>query len=101
MLLNAQYNIVSDCHVSGCARNICQITCSEVAVIIGSDVQFISVRNGQLITGRKFQLPHGGIAHHHGKLHITSGSALYHYTLTGTLVKKLYEDTGGCDRGNV
>ncbi|KAH3718011.1 hypothetical protein DPMN_060808 [Dreissena polymorpha] len=57
----------------------------------------MSVSNGQLVNGRKLQLPHKavGIAHHQGALYITSGTALYHYTLTGTLVKNLYEDRSG------
>ncbi|KAH3749055.1 hypothetical protein DPMN_183545 [Dreissena polymorpha] len=100
-LIDQQYNIVNQSKVSGFLSDICLITPSEVAVTVGNDVQFISVRNGQLITGRRFQLPHYvvGIAHHHGALYVSSGTALYHYTLTGTLVKKLYEDTGGGSRG--
>ncbi|KAH3739632.1 hypothetical protein DPMN_046286 [Dreissena polymorpha] len=31
---------------------------------------------------------------HKGVLYITSGTALYHYNMTGTLVKKLFEDAG-------
>ncbi|KAH3829128.1 hypothetical protein DPMN_131116 [Dreissena polymorpha] len=91
-----KYNIVSHCHVSGSLRDICLITSSEVAVTVDKDVRFISVGNGQLITGSKFKLPHlaDGIAHHCGALYITSGTALYHYTLTGTLVNKLFEDIG-------
>ncbi|KAH3858363.1 hypothetical protein DPMN_100986 [Dreissena polymorpha] len=102
-LLDLQYNIVSHCDLSGTLKDICLITSIEVAVIIGFNVQFISVKNGQLINGRSFQLSHGsvGIAHHQGALYVTSGTALYHYTLTGTLVKKMFEDTGGRygDRG--
>ncbi|KAH3707254.1 hypothetical protein DPMN_066653 [Dreissena polymorpha] len=107
-LLDQQYSVVSHCDIPGYVRDICLITTSEVAVTavstesVGNNVslvQFISVLNGQLINGRRFQLKHdanipSGIAHHHGALYVTSGSALYHYTLAGTLVKKLYEDTG-------
>ncbi|KAH3853627.1 hypothetical protein DPMN_096158 [Dreissena polymorpha] len=100
-LIDQQYNIVNHSKVSGFLSDICLITPSEVAVTVGNDVQFISVINGQLITGRRFQLPHDvvGIAHHHGALYVISRTALYHYTLTGTLVKKLYEDTGDGSRG--
>ncbi|KAH3749961.1 hypothetical protein DPMN_184477 [Dreissena polymorpha] len=57
----------------------------------------ITVRNNRLEEGRKLQLPQTcvGTAHHEGALYITSFTALYQYTLTGTLVKKLYEDTTG------
>ncbi|KAH3819421.1 uncharacterized protein LOC127881791 [Dreissena polymorpha] len=97
-LLNKSYNVSSHIDVSGVPCDICQITSSEVAVPLSDEgVQFISVSNGQLVNGRKLHLPHYalGIAHHQGALYITSGNALYHYNMTGTLVKKLYEDTGG------
>ncbi|KAH3702536.1 tripartite motif-containing protein 45-like [Dreissena polymorpha] len=102
-LLDQQYNVVSHCNVSGSPSEICHITCNDVAVgVIESQtisVQFISVCKGQLVNNRKFQLQHGilGIAHHQGALYITSRTALYHYTLTGTLVKKIYEDISGGD----
>ncbi|KAH3776940.1 uncharacterized protein LOC127843632 [Dreissena polymorpha] len=96
-LFDQQYNVVSHCDVSGDLLDICLITSSSVAVTVDSDVQFISVRKGQLINERRIRLPHGaaGIAHHHETLFVTSVSSLYHYTLTGTLIKKLYEDKGG------
>ncbi|KAH3851911.1 hypothetical protein DPMN_094398 [Dreissena polymorpha] len=101
-LLDKSYNVSGHCDVSGHPSDICQITSSEVAVTLyGEGVQFISVSNGQLVNGRKFKLPlvATGIAHHLGALYITSGTALYHYNMTGTLVKKLYEDTGGACAG--
>ncbi|XP_052275475.1 uncharacterized protein LOC127874856 isoform X2 [Dreissena polymorpha] len=102
-LLDKSYNVSGYCDVSGCPYDICQITSSEVAVTTSpygaGVVHFISVSNGQLVTGRKLQLQHDavGIAHHLGALYITSFTALYHYNMTGTLVKKLYEDTGGAN----
>ncbi|KAH3739636.1 hypothetical protein DPMN_046290 [Dreissena polymorpha] len=95
-LLNQHYNVSSHCDVSGSPWNICQITSSEVAVTFNKDVQFISINNGNLASGRKIPLQHAayGIAHHKGALYITSGNALYHYNMTGTLVKKLFENAG-------
>ncbi|KAH3693675.1 hypothetical protein DPMN_081115 [Dreissena polymorpha] len=100
-LLDQHYNVVSYCDVTGCPNNICQVTSSEVALAGDKDIQFISVSNGQLVNGRRFQLLHAtySIAHHQGALYVTSGTALYHYTLTGSLVKKLYEDTGDSYKG--
>ncbi|KAH3748365.1 hypothetical protein DPMN_182809 [Dreissena polymorpha] len=48
------------------------------------------------MTGRRFQLLNRayGIFHHQGAVYVTSGTALYHYTLTGTLVQKMYGDIG-------
>ncbi|XP_052265753.1 uncharacterized protein LOC127868161 [Dreissena polymorpha] len=101
-LLDKSYNVSShwdvSTDVSSFPCDFCQITSSEVAVTLDTaGVQFISIRNGQLVNGRKLQLPHNavGIAHQQGALYITSRTALYHYTLTGTHVKKLYEDTRG------
>ncbi|XP_052222316.1 uncharacterized protein LOC127838540 [Dreissena polymorpha] len=97
-LFDQHYNMSSHCDVSNgpCGPwNVCQITSSEVAVTANEDVQFIYVRNGLLLNGPKFSLRHEakGIAHHQGALYVTSGIALYHYSLTGSVVKKLYEDT--------
>ncbi|KAH3802569.1 hypothetical protein DPMN_156247 [Dreissena polymorpha] len=66
-LFDKQYKLVSQCNMSGRLCDICQISSSEVAVTVDRYVQFISVRNRQLITRRKFQLAHDavGIAHHH------------------------------------
>ncbi|KAH3842485.1 uncharacterized protein LOC127876453 [Dreissena polymorpha] len=102
-LLDQQYNVVSHCNLSGFLRDICHITCNDMAVTAEegqtSSVQFISVCKGQLVNNRKFQLQHdiAGIVHHQGALYITSRTALYHYTLTGRLVKKIYEDLSGGD----
>ncbi|KAH3707802.1 hypothetical protein DPMN_067218 [Dreissena polymorpha] len=100
-LFDQQYNEVSHCDVSGELWDFCLITSSEVAVTVGNAVQFISVRNESLINGRRIQLQHAarGIAHHHGALYVTSGTVLYHYTLTGTLMKQLYTDTVGGNSG--
>ncbi|XP_052220176.1 uncharacterized protein LOC127837298 [Dreissena polymorpha] len=96
-LLDKHYNVCCHCDVPGAPEDICLITSSEVAVTLdAAGVQFMSVSNRQLVNGRNVQLPHAanGIAHHQGALYITSRDALYHYTLTGTLVKKLYENRG-------
>ncbi|XP_052226928.1 uncharacterized protein LOC127841842 [Dreissena polymorpha] len=102
-LLDQQYNVVSHCTVSGSLWDICHITCNEVAVTVRDDqtssVQFISVSNWKLVNKRKFPLQHDvlGISHHQGVLYVSSRTALYHYRLNGTLVKKIYEDVSGAD----
>ncbi|KAH3703494.1 hypothetical protein DPMN_078531 [Dreissena polymorpha] len=96
-LFDQQFNLVSYFEMSGQLRDVCQITSSEVAVTVESCVQFICVKDGQLVNGGRLNLRHRavGIAHHYGQLYVTSSTALYHYTMSGTLVKMLYEDTGG------
>ncbi|XP_052271641.1 uncharacterized protein LOC127872348 [Dreissena polymorpha] len=94
-LLDLQHNVVSFCDMSGSPYDMCLITPCQVAVAVGKGIQFVSVHSGQLVKERDIQLPHEciGVAHHHGDLFVTSGTALYKYNLTGTLVKMMYEDT--------
>ncbi|XP_052256923.1 uncharacterized protein LOC127862031 [Dreissena polymorpha] len=94
-LLNQQYKVISYCDVPVNEGDICQISECEVAVTVYDGIQFISVANLQLVKGRKLKFQHtcAGIAHHAGNLYVTSLTALYQYTLSGALVKKIYEDT--------
>ncbi|KAH3878941.1 hypothetical protein DPMN_002842 [Dreissena polymorpha] len=101
-LLSQQYQVVSHWDVNAYPRAICLITPSEVAVAVNDqdsrihEVQFITVNQGKLVPGRKFQLQHEctGIAHHLGDLFVTSGQELYKYTLSGKLICRLYEAFG-------
>ncbi|KAH3880348.1 uncharacterized protein LOC127877458 [Dreissena polymorpha] len=78
---------------------MCSIDSSLVAVITfgSSEIHFIRVTNGRLVQDRTLNLQHNcsGIAHHHGNLYITSGTDLYQYTVDGTLLSKLNNDTTG------
>ncbi|KAH3737564.1 uncharacterized protein LOC127850679 isoform X1 [Dreissena polymorpha] len=97
-LLNQQYQVVSHWDVNAGPLDICLITPSEVAVAVNTsnihEVQFITVNQGKLVSGRKFQLQHEcrGIGHHQGDLFVTSGQELYKYTLNGKQLCSLYED---------
>ncbi|KAH3870173.1 hypothetical protein DPMN_033355 [Dreissena polymorpha] len=97
-LLNQQYKVVSHWDVNARPVDICLITPSEVAVAVDTfnkhEVQFITVNQGKLVPGRKFQLQHRctGIAHHYGDLFVTSGKELYKYTLNGKQLCRLYQD---------
>ncbi|KAH3851989.1 hypothetical protein DPMN_094478 [Dreissena polymorpha] len=101
-LLDLQHKVVSECDMSGDPYNMCLITPCQVAVAVNKHIQFVSVNSGQLVKGRRLQLQHdcAGVAHHQGDLYVTSGQALYKYTLTGTLVNKMYEDTSTYCTGN-
>ncbi|KAH3749814.1 uncharacterized protein LOC127848194 isoform X2 [Dreissena polymorpha] len=98
-LLDQQHQVVSHCSVTKRPLYMCQITPSELAVTLGSgsEVQFITVNNRKLVTGRKLQLHHAcvGIACHQDDLYITDQTALYKYTLSGKQVSKMYEDKSG------
>ncbi|KAH3749470.1 hypothetical protein DPMN_183968 [Dreissena polymorpha] len=100
-LLDEQYQVVSHWSATTWPHDMCQITPSEVAVTVDDvnthEVQLISVKNRQLVTGGKLQLPHRcrGIAFHQDDLYITTWTALYKYTPNGTLANKMYEDKSG------
>ncbi|KAH3818815.1 hypothetical protein DPMN_120541 [Dreissena polymorpha] len=80
---------------------MCQISPSEVAVTLNDEktgkhgVHFITVSNRQLVKGKNRKIRHtcDGIVFYQGDLYITSRTALYKYTLSGTFVSKMYEDT--------
>ncbi|KAH3891018.1 transcription intermediary factor 1-alpha-like [Dreissena polymorpha] len=95
-LLNHQYQVVGHCDLTGYPMDMCKITPSEVAVAVKNfEVQFVSVNGGQLVKGRKLQFQHRcyGIAHNLQDLYLTSWKSLYKYSMNGTLLNKVYEDT--------
>ncbi|XP_052260520.1 uncharacterized protein LOC127864683 isoform X2 [Dreissena polymorpha] len=99
-LLNQQYQVVSHWGVNAIPWDMCVITPSEAAVALGDHgVQFITVTQSKLVPGRRLQLQHDcrGIVHDQGDLFICSITALYKYSLSGTLVCRLYEDTSASD----
>ncbi|KAH3749963.1 uncharacterized protein LOC127847747 isoform X4 [Dreissena polymorpha] len=102
-LLDKKYQCLSNCEVLKFSYDMCLISAREVVVTTNEAsgigglhvLQVITVGNDRLEKGWKLKLPHRcvGVAHHEGDLYVTSGNALYQYTLTGTIVKKLFEDT--------
>ncbi|KAH3781057.1 hypothetical protein DPMN_158882 [Dreissena polymorpha] len=102
-LLNQQYQVVSHCGVAAIPRDMCLITPSEVAVTVTDgrthEVQFITVKQSLLVLGRKFQLQHPctGIAHDQNDLFITSGRALFKYSLSGKQVCRLFKSPRGVE----
>ncbi|KAH3851933.1 hypothetical protein DPMN_094420 [Dreissena polymorpha] len=101
-LLDLQHKVVCECDMSWSQYDMCLITPCQVAVILDRSIQFVSVNSGKLVKGRELQLQHTcrGVAHHQENLYVTSRTALYKYTLTGTLVNKMYEDTSTSLTGN-
>ncbi|KAH3777676.1 uncharacterized protein LOC127845310 [Dreissena polymorpha] len=104
LMLDKQFQVISQCGMSTYVQALCQTGTDMLAVALNEDikgdkhdVQYIFVKNDQLVNGKNLPMSHNciGIAHHQGRLYITSGTALYHYTLAGSLVEKLYEDTSG------
>ena len=102
-LLDRDFNVMCICELTSKPNTICQISTCEVAVTMKWGVQFISVDIQRLVKGMKLSFVHQcvDIACHKYSLYVTSGTALYHYKLTGRLVKKLYEDYTGRMTGNI
>ncbi|XP_052251536.1 uncharacterized protein LOC127858423 [Dreissena polymorpha] len=97
-LLDQSYKVVAHCDLPGTPLSMCSLDSNLVAVALyNCEVHFIRVTNSQLVKDRMLKLQHGcrGIAHHQGNLYITDCSALYHYTVDGGLVSKMYEDSSG------
>ncbi|KAH3816329.1 uncharacterized protein LOC127832272 [Dreissena polymorpha] len=94
MLLDKTYKVEAVYDLPDFPESMCNIDYSLVAVTLDSEVHFIRVTNRQLVKDRTLQLQHEcrGIAHHQGSLYITSLKALYHYTVDGTQVMKMYEN---------
>ncbi|XP_052255542.1 uncharacterized protein LOC127861180 isoform X2 [Dreissena polymorpha] len=97
-VLDHQYQVVGHCDFTAEPHDMCQTTHSEVAVAVTDyikthEVQFVSVNDGRLVKGRKLQFQHqcSGIAHNLQELYLTSGTALYKYSMNGALLNKLYE----------
>ncbi|XP_052269217.1 uncharacterized protein LOC127870781 [Dreissena polymorpha] len=94
-LLDQTYKAVAHCDLSNVPYSMCSIDSSQVAVALYNSVHFIRVTNGKLVQERTLKPQHAckGIAHHQGNLYFTSGTALYHYNVDGTLVSEMYEGT--------
>ncbi|KAH3720662.1 hypothetical protein DPMN_063565 [Dreissena polymorpha] len=97
-LLDKTYKVVAHYDLPWPPWSMCSIDSSLVALTLSNkEVHFIKVANGQVIKYRILKLEHRciGIAHHHGNLYITDGSALYLDTMDGRLVREMYKDTSG------
>ncbi|XP_052778522.1 uncharacterized protein LOC128215963 [Mya arenaria] len=101
-LLDQEYLVVGHCDVPMHPFDVCHIGGNEVAVCVNNlderrELHFINISKGKLVTARKLSFTHScyATAHHGNKLYISSYTALYVYTMTGKLVKKLYENKSG------
>ncbi|KAH3750139.1 hypothetical protein DPMN_184656 [Dreissena polymorpha] len=108
-VLDKHYNVSSDLEVDSNPKDICQLNLCQVAVTFNKAIQFINVINGNLMIENRYGLSYNSITLQHaalcitfykGDLYITSGTALYQYTLglnlgSWLLNQSLYEDNGG------
>ncbi|KAH3827872.1 E3 ubiquitin/ISG15 ligase TRIM25-like isoform X2 [Dreissena polymorpha] len=108
-LINHEFKIISSLNVPYTPTCMCRITpCHFVVACETSSlnnvgkpctIEFYGVFNDQIYQRRKYNLEHycTSIAHHQGRMYVTSGTALYHYNLDGQKVKKIYENKSGDD----
>ncbi|XP_052759926.1 uncharacterized protein LOC128202814 [Mya arenaria] len=98
-LLDKEYRVVDHRVVPGQPCDVYHIGGNEVVVCVNSEIYFIYVVKSQLVNSRELSFSHGcyAAAHHYGQLYVSSGNALYVYTMSGQKVKKLYEDKSGND----
>ncbi|XP_052778737.1 uncharacterized protein LOC128216208 [Mya arenaria] len=103
-LLDQEYRGVDHCDVPEYPFDVCHIGGNEVAVCVNNgddrrELHFINITKGKLVTTRMLSFTHRcySAAHHGNNLYISSYTALYVHTMTGKLVKKLYEDMSGGD----
>ncbi|KAH3816332.1 hypothetical protein DPMN_117846 [Dreissena polymorpha] len=105
-LLDQTYKVVTHCDLPDTPLSICSIDSVQVAVTLhNKQVHIIKVtklRKWHLVHDKILMLQHAcqGIAHHKGRLYITSNTALYHYTVDGTQMMKMYENNSDGRPGN-
>ncbi|KAH3816346.1 hypothetical protein DPMN_117861 [Dreissena polymorpha] len=105
-LLDKTYKVVAHYDLPYTPSSMCRIESLLVAVTLGNkEVHFIRVSklpSMRLVHESTLKLHHAceGIAHHQGSLYITSGTALYHYTVDGTPLMEIYRNISYGDSGN-
>ncbi|XP_052267474.1 uncharacterized protein LOC127869173 isoform X2 [Dreissena polymorpha] len=103
-MLDKEFRVISHCDMPSDPRYICQVSDTEVAVSVYDleivhEIHFLSVTDNTLVKKKSLNLTHPctGIHHYNGQLFVTSRTALYRYSMTGTLLDKLYEDNSAVD----
>ncbi|XP_052221134.1 uncharacterized protein LOC127837789 isoform X1 [Dreissena polymorpha] len=101
-LLNQAYKVIDQVQLPTHPWSMCSISSFEMAVTVSeyradalNGIHFLRVDGGKIIRKQVLKMNHVcyGIAHVDAEVFVTSGTALYEYTMDGRLVKKLYEDS--------
>ncbi|XP_052219661.1 uncharacterized protein LOC127837007 isoform X2 [Dreissena polymorpha] len=105
-LLNQAYKVIDQVKLSTTPWSMCNISSFEIAVTVSEyyadrGIHFFQADNEKITQIKVLKMNHVcyGIAYHDAGLFVTSGTALYQYTMDGRLVKKLYEDTSITSKG--
>ncbi|KAH3792184.1 hypothetical protein DPMN_145675 [Dreissena polymorpha] len=101
-LLNQAYKVIDQVKLPSHPWSMCNISSLEIAVAVSdhtanapNGIYFLQADNEKITQIKVLKINHvcTGIAYYDAELFVTSGSALYQYTMDGRLIKKLYEDT--------
>ncbi|KAH3793085.1 hypothetical protein DPMN_146590 [Dreissena polymorpha] len=103
-LINQAYKVIDQVQLPTTPWSMCSISSFEMAVTVSehsadalNGIHFLRVDDGSIIRKQVLKINHicFGIAHVDAEVFVTSGTALFEYTMDGRLVKKLYEDSTG------
>ncbi|KAH3793027.1 hypothetical protein DPMN_146529 [Dreissena polymorpha] len=103
-LLNQACKVIDQVQLPTYPWSMCSISSFEMAVTVSKpkadaldEIHLLRVDGGKIIRKQVLKMNHVcyGIAHVDAEVFVTSGTALYEYTMDGRLVKKLYEDSTG------
>ena len=95
-LLNEKFEVVSHCNLKGNPFGLCYMKNYELAVCVkGNIISILRQDNGHLSDSRelKFTHPCVDIKCMDRRFYISSSTAIYMYTSSGDIVKKIFEDT--------
>ncbi|KAH3792187.1 hypothetical protein DPMN_145678, partial [Dreissena polymorpha] len=107
-LLNRAYTVIDQVKLPIYPWSMCNISSFEMAVTVSdkmtnplNGIHFFQADNEKITQIKVLKINHKcyGIAYHDAELFVTSGTALYQYTMDGRLFKKLY-DTSKDDTGD-
>ncbi|XP_052219663.1 E3 ubiquitin-protein ligase TRIM22-like [Dreissena polymorpha] len=99
-LLNQAYEVIDQVKLPTHPCSMCNISSVEIAVTVCNNktytlngIHFFQADNENITQIKVFKINHicYGIAYHDAELFVTSGTALYQYTMDGRLFKKLYD----------
>ncbi|KAH3860165.1 hypothetical protein DPMN_023056 [Dreissena polymorpha] len=103
-LLNQAYKVIGQIELPSYPWSMCNIssfemgmTVSKAALDVLNGIHLLRVDDGNITSKNVLKMNHAffGIEHFCAELFVTSGTAVYEYTIVGRLVKKLYEDSNG------
>lgn len=102
--VNDKFDVQASFSLPPKSQDICQVNGSRIALAMSYGkgqraILFAEITDEEIRMGDKIDFQHActGVRYHEGHLYVSSSTALYKYTLDGSLVDKLYEDLSGSE----